>query len=204
VLLLRPGIWQTLTGLWYETFTTTADDSVKKMSYQYRGTLWHVAYSEVKKSPERFLFGYGGLTTETMDLSSYFSSGAGGTTAALGYTSWDNQMACDLIEFGYVGFLVEIVLLGTILASLIGCWLRIRGPDRTFVLAMFSASCIYIYALSNVYMFSPHLKCLFWSVVACGIQFGRLAVRRMAAEQAGLPADEAPPSMANAGAMWST
>jgi hypothetical protein len=173
------------------------------MSYEYRGILWHVAYSEITKSPVRLLFGYGGLTTETMDLSRYFKRGAGGTTALLGFTSWDNQMACDLIEFGYVGFIAEMVLLGSVLVGIIKLGMRVPKSDRNFMLAMFAACGIYTYAMTNVYIFSPQLKCLFWAVVACGIRYGQFAVRDALAQPAE-PVEDAGRTSAGAGPIWST
>src|SRR5690606_37747131 len=114
------------------------------------------------------LFGYGGLSTERMDLSHYFDRESGGTTNALGYTSWDNQLACNLIEFGIVGFTIEILLLIAAMRMLLRNMRRARPPDRTMILAFACACFIYIFALTNVYIFSPQLKFLFWTLLACG------------------------------------
>ena len=169
VVAIRPGVRETLISAFESTFQP---DSVKGKSYEYRWHLWNVAYSEISKSFERFLFGYGGLSTETMDLGSYFEKESGGTTALLGYTSWDNQLACDLIEFGSVGFAIESVLLLSIFIALVSMWWRSRGVDATLMLAFVASCTVYIYALSNVYVFSPQLKCFFWALVACGLRFG--------------------------------
>ena len=179
VVMLRPGVQQSLLERYYATFDK---DTLKGQSYEYRWILWHVAASEISKSPERLLFGYGGLSTEQMDLSRYFEKEAGGNTYLTGFTSWDNQLACDLIELGFCGFLLEMVLFATALYKLIAIYRRSAPADRNFVLAFFSASAIYVYALSNVYIFSPQLKCLFWALVACGLRFGELVqAERLAA-----------------------
>ena len=184
VLLIRPGVRQTLYSLYYATFLDKEEDSIKTMSYEYRWRLWYVAYAEDMKSPLRVLFGYGGLSTESMDLSHYFEQGAGGNTALLGHTSWDNQMACDLIEFGFVGFGMEMLMLFQVMLGIFKLWRRMRGPDKNFMLAIFSASGVYVYALTNVYIFSPQLKCLFWGLVACGVRYGQLTL----AEKLPMPA----------------
>ena len=173
VIATRPGVRETLVSA-ISTTVGADKDSLKRKSYEYRWKLWEVAYSEVKKSPERFLFGYGGLSTEEMDLSDYFDKESGGSTALLGFTSWDNQQACDLIEFGFMGFGLEVILFLAVLWKLLTLWKSSKGVDRTIMAAFISIAVIYYYARSNVYLFSPQLKCLFWALVACGVRYGEL------------------------------
>jgi hypothetical protein len=170
VLVAKPGVRDTIVSAFNSTFD---ENNVKGRSYAYRWILWRVAYSEISKSPERMLFGYGGLSTETMDLSEYFESEGGGTTSALGYTSWDNQLACDLVEFGGVGFVIELALFGSVLGKLFGFWRRSEGAEKSIMAAFLSSGVIYLYAMSTVYIFSPQLKCLFWALMACGIRYGQ-------------------------------
>ncbi len=173
VIIARPGVRETLVSA-ISTTVGADKDSVKRKSYEYRWKLWEVAYSEVKKSPGRLLFGYGGLSTEDMDLSDYFEKESGGNTALLGFTSWDNQQACDLIEFGFVGSALEVILFIAVLWKLLKLWKSSQGVDRTIMAAFISITVIFFYARSNVYLFSPQLKCLFWVLVACSIRYGEL------------------------------
>jgi hypothetical protein len=192
VLAAKPGVRDTIASAFNSTFD---ENNVKGRSYEYRWILWRVAYSEISKSPERALFGYGGLSTETMDLSEYFESEGGGTTSALGYTSWDNQLACDLVEFGFAGFMIELALFGGVLGALFGFWRRSKGTDKCIMAAFLSACMVYLYAMSTVYIFSPQLKCLFWALAACGIRYGQCReVERAATESEALQADAAAPS----------
>jgi len=164
-LLLRPGVRETIVSRINETY---AQDSYRGLSYQYRWRLWHVAVSEIGRSPERLLFGYGGLSTETMDLSQYFRSGEGGTARKIGYTSWDNHYASDLIEFGVVGFGLDIVLYGGVLLQLLR--LHRRGRDaRPLIGATLAGAAIFLFARSNVCIFSEQLRFLFWTTVAIGV-----------------------------------
>ena len=110
---VRPGIRDTIVDRYTETFQ---QGSYKERSYSYRWKLWHVSFSEIGKSPERFLFGYGGLSTETMDLSRYFGHEEGGTAVKIGFTSWDNHYASDLIEFGVVGVGIETIMCALIMS----------------------------------------------------------------------------------------
>jgi hypothetical protein len=182
VIATRPGIRDTIGYALINTFVEK--DSLKADSYQYRWKLWHVAWSEICKSPDRFLFGYGGLSTETMDLASYFERQAGGTTAILGWTSWDNQWACDLIEFGVVGFAVEVSLFLAILWKMLGLARRSGEHDRNLTAGFLGACVTFGYAMTNVYIFAPQVKCLFWGLTACGLQYGRLRQLEASAAQA--------------------
>jgi O-antigen ligase len=165
VIVLRPGIRETILSRVTDTY---ASDTYKATSYQYRWRLWNVAYSEITRSPERLLFGYGGLSTETMDLSQYFPSQAGGTSGKIGYTSWDNHYASDLIEFGLVGLTLELLLYALLLVHLWRRWLAGSEEIRPLIIATLVSSVVFVFARTNVYIFGEPLKFLFWTVVALG------------------------------------
>jgi hypothetical protein len=171
VMAAKPGVRETVFAAVKSIFE---EDSVKANSYNYRWKLWEIAFSEIKKSPERTWLGYGGLSNEVMDLGDYFEKGAGGSSEMLGYTSWDNQMACDLIEYGAVGFGLEMGLFLAVIITMLKMAWRASGSDRSILAGFIAACVIFMYAMSNVYIFSPQLKCLFWTLVACGVRFGQL------------------------------
>lgn len=169
-LVVRPGIRETILARIQDTYST---DSYKGVSYQYRWRLWHVAFSELGKSPERLLFGYGGLSTESMNLSHYFPPQEGGAVTKTGFTSWDNHYASDLIEFGVVGLGIELLIFGAILLRLARHW-WIAPPDtRPLIGAALVSSIIYVFARTNVYIFGEQLKFLFWTIVAVGTTAAR-------------------------------
>jgi O-antigen ligase len=171
VCIVRPGVWQSISGLSKSTFQT---GSLKAQSYEYRWKLWSIALSEIEKSPGRFLFGYGGHSTETMDLSRYFGREEGGTAVTIGFTSWDNNMACDLIEFGIVGFAIEMLIYLIVIRRLFAAWRRAEGGLRHLMSAVFGSVVVYVFALSNVYIYAPQLTYLFWTLVAVGMAAPRL------------------------------
>ena len=163
--LLRPGIWETIANKYGATFDTATQ---KGKSYEYRYRLWYVAGSEISKSPERLLFGYGGLSTESMDLSSYFEAQAGETKDKLGYTSWDSRYACDLIEFGTVGFALSIIIFVCIPLKLFRAWRDSEAVARSQLVGVVAAIAVFVFAQTNVDIFSVQLKFLFWTVAAVG------------------------------------
>ena len=167
VLMLRPGVRATIVDLTSSTFDP---DSYRGRSYYYRKELWPAAFDLVKASADRFLFGYGGLATEKMDLSARFQYG--GNTFRTGYSSWDNNYAADLVEFGYLGLTIEITFHACALVVLARAVRRCPPVHRDKAAAVFTAVAVYTFALTNVYMFSPQLKCLFLTLVVVGSRFG--------------------------------
>jgi O-antigen ligase len=171
VCIVRPGVWQTIFGLSNQTFQA---GTLKASSYNYRWKLWHVALAEIEKSPARLLFGYGGQSTETMDLSGYFGHEEGGLAITIGFTSWDNNMACDLIEYGIVGFTIQMLIYLYVIRRLLSDWHRAEGALRELMAAIAASILVYVFALSNVYIFAPQLNYLFWILAALGIAASRL------------------------------
>ena len=182
VIAVRPGVRATVVDLVGSTFEK---DSYRGESARYRKELWRVAFTLVNSSPERALFGYGGTTTETMDISDKMPFGA--STYLLGYSSWDNNYAADLVEYGYLGLGIEFALNGCILFAL---WRAARSCPPAYqdmAAAVFASAIIYVYALTNVYMFSPQLKCIFLTLVVIGTRLPMLAHE---SEEGVCPADE--------------
>ncbi len=176
VIIARPGVRDTLVDLCTSTWDP---DSYRGRSYYYRKELWPVAKDLVKVDGTRYLFGYGGLSTETMDLHDRFEYG--GSTAHTGFSSWDNNYACDLVEFGYAGLLVQCALYGFVLLSLYRSVTRCPEEYRNLAAAFVAAAVVYMFALSNVYMFSPQLKCLFLVVVSVGARLPVLVSQELEA-----------------------
>jgi O-antigen ligase len=167
LLVLRPGVRDTVSSLYSETFD---EDSAKGGSYETRWQLWTIAWKEIQVSPGRFLFGFGPVSTENMDLTDYFRDheGYGSSMAKIGYTSWDNNYANDLIELGVIGFLVELLLLARIVYVLITNWFRSDPEGRVFQAGVTVGCLIFMFAMTNVFIFSPQLKYLFWALVCIG------------------------------------
>jgi hypothetical protein len=109
-----------------------------------------------------------------MDLAHYFPAGAGGSTSKIGFTSWDNQLACDLIESGTLGFLATVGFLFTISVTSLR---RLRQfPEETALrVGLLAAITAYLVALISVGMFSVQLTILFWAVACLAVHPQALA-----------------------------
>jgi O-antigen ligase len=167
ILLLRPGVRDTISNLCFSTFNDSSD---KASTYNYRWQLWAVAWDQLRLSPVRFLFGYGPGSTENMDLSNYWHGQEGWQADIIhsGHTSWDNNYAGDLIELGTIGFLLELTLFLSISKTLVMNWHRSDMDDRVLQAGIAVACLIFMYSMTNVYIFAPQLKYLFWALVAIG------------------------------------
>jgi hypothetical protein len=163
MLIFRPGVRDTLRDLCMSTFD---EDSYRGKSYAYRKELWPVAKILAATSGTRTLFGHGGQTTETMDLYDMFQNG--GSTHHTGFSSWDNNYACDLVEFGYVGLGIEVALYVTVLWTLFRATRQVPEEYRDIGAAFTAAAFVYAFSLTNVFMFSPQLKCFFMTVASLG------------------------------------
>jgi hypothetical protein len=181
ILLLRPGVRATIGDLCFATFKS-GSDSAKAANFSYRWELWGVAWKEVKTSPLRMFFGYGPNSTESMDLSNYWFGIEGAHAGVLhtGHTSWDNNYAADLIELGLVGLVIEGLLFLGILRKLFENWRVSDGDNRTIISGILISCLLYMFAMSNVFIFAPQLKYAFWALVATGSNFGQILENKSA------------------------
>jgi len=161
VLILRPGVLDTINSRWEHTKDT---NTLKGKSASYRLELWRVAYNHLSKSPERFLLGYGGHSTQQMDLASEFQFG--GNAGALGYTSWDSEYAVTLMQFGFAGFLAEIFLYIFLAVKCYQAWRAAPLEIQPLIAGCGAAVAVYLWAMTNVAIFNPQLKFLFWTMIA--------------------------------------
>jgi hypothetical protein len=173
VLATRPGVYNTIVNLWQQTFNT---DTVKGRSADYRLVLWRVAHSELSRSFGHLLFGYGGYSTEVLDVSKYFDRGAGGLADGLGHTSWDSQYASDFMQYGYIGFGLEVLLYAVVVQTLFRAWRLSVGKHKRFMVACGGALLVFFWAMVTVAIFNPQLKFLFWTLVAVAGRFHFAAV----------------------------
>jgi hypothetical protein len=161
LLMLRPGVWESLTK---RVEMTTDSESHKGQTYLYRWELWRKAFREISCSPGRFLVGFGPGATEVMDLTDIVSY----TGESWNFWSWDNHYAAELFEKGTLGFAVVIFLDLAALGRLFMMWRRARGADRELLAGIFAAVVVLLFMKTNVKIFAPQLNYLGWTLIAAG------------------------------------
>lgn len=172
LLVARPGVYTTL----FNSAKVTAEaDSFKGGTFLYRLELWKVAWSQVSKSPIRFLFGYGpgcGVDNEIDWHLSYRNN------EEWGISSWDNHYAYDMFQSGVVGLLARLALYLAVARGIFRLYKQSEGQERETLVAVFASAAVLIFMMSNVLIFSKQLNFLFWALAAIGFAF-RLPEREL-------------------------
>lgn len=160
-LLARPGVLGTLSGF---ASSTKDPDSLKGGTYRYRLELWRVAAHGVSQSPWRFLFGNGPGSGANQSLSwtlSYRGSD-------FEVTSWDNDLAYSLYQYGYVGLLATLALYGIIPFSFLTSLRRFNDVHRDTLVCIGASTLALLFMMSNVMIFARQLHYLLWTTTAIG------------------------------------
>ena len=161
ILLARPGVLGTITGL---AEATTDTESLKGGTFLYRLELWRVAVSEVAESPWRLLFGYGPGTGATQAVQWDLSY----RDREFAVTSWDNDFAYSLFQYGFLGLIATFVLYGTLAWRLLSHGRKLAGQERDFFVCLAACTLVLFFMMSNVMIFARQLYYLLWTVAALG------------------------------------
>ena len=161
----RPGIFFTFRGLAEKTLNI---DTQKGANFYYRLELWRKAYSEISKSSKRFLFGYGLSSHMVMDLQEKDGPAAQVSLFFARFHSWDNHYAAALIDTGFVGLLAFVLLYCSPTVVLFRRFCMVEEVHRHLVASAITSTFIIVFMMTNVYVFAPQLKTLFWINVSIG------------------------------------
>ncbi len=165
IFIIKPGVKESILGKVNATLDT---NSFKAGTYKYRWELWRVAYVEIKKSPIRFLFGYGPGSSEALHWEGELSY----EDRFYNFESWDNHFAADLLETGFIGLFSLILLYISILKKLYAILLSTED-DKNIIAAIISSVIILIFMKTNVKIFAPQLNFYFWTLVSAGYILGK-------------------------------
>lgn len=160
-LLARPGVLGTLSGF---ASSTKDPDSLKGGTYRYRLELWRVAAHGVSQSPWSFLFGCGPGSGANQSLSwtlSYRGSD-------FEITSWDNDLAYSLYQYGWIGLLATLALYGSIPLSFLTKLRHYEPVHRDTLVCIGASTLALLFMMSNVMIFARQLHYLLWTTTAIG------------------------------------
>jgi hypothetical protein len=145
VVVARPGIWQTIEGLYQATTDST---SPVGSSYLYRDALTGAITNAVAKDSGRALLGYGLGTFRELGLDISFLG-----VVQRWYTCDDNW-AAFLYETGYIGlFLISILLFKPLLMALQN-YRRLPRPENNFSGVLFISLAGFYFLLLSVAAYS--------------------------------------------------
>lgn len=163
ILILRPGVYNTISGLSSSTFD---ENSLEGGSFLYRFELFKVAYYEIIKFPERLAFGYGDEAAQSMNIRGTISYGSG---AEVNFWSWDSELAVILLQGGFIGFILHLILYFSILFYLIRGFELLEDRDKNLLIALIASTSVLIFMMTNVAIFAPQLRFIMWTNVAIGV-----------------------------------
>ncbi len=166
VLLLRPGVWDTVRNLYVVTLDPT---TAQGESYQWRYALYDIAQRELSRNLGRAMWGYGPESFYFLGLEGDFHG------YHVKYESCDSSVVALMMETGYVGFvLTAAILLGAALMTLRDFG-RIPKP-RHHLCALFLANMLAFYFLmTNVLILGwGQQTYLLWVVLALALIYPRL------------------------------
>lgn len=167
LLTIRTGIYYSIYGLVEATFNPFG---LEGDSFYYRFELFTKAYTEISKSFITFLFGYGEGAVHSMDLSGAVSYGTGRVHS---FWSWDNEFAQILIEGGFVGLILNLMLYSSIILRQIKGINLVGEENRPLMVALIASNSVFIFMMTNVSIFSPQIHFIFWTNVAIGANLSR-------------------------------
>lgn len=162
----RPGVWMTILA----DYTSTLDsNSYEGGSYQYRYALYHLAVQELGRSVPRAMWGYGPESFYFLNLSAEID----GTD--MSFSSCDSSFAALLIETGYVGFLIVIVLLSSAVVRTIWAYRKLPRPANQICLCFLVAILTFIFMMTNVAIFRwGQQAAMFWIVMGLALTYPHL------------------------------
>ncbi|MBV8551254.1 MAG: O-antigen ligase family protein [Acidobacteriaceae bacterium] len=180
VLIIRPGVWATIAGIYDNTFD---GDTATASSYAYRFALQHAAVDRLKLYPSSHaLWGYGPESFYNVHLEGML----------LGkhhvFLSCDNAWVEFLIETGFIGLVIVILLLAQPM------WTALRGSRRGPPAArelnflLFVNFVMFYFQMYSVGMYSwGQNGYLLWILIAVTMAHARLHARRRTATPIALP-----------------
>lgn len=174
VMLAQPGTYKFI----YKQYQTTfRPDTVEGSSFYYRWELWMKAYQEVSKVPKRLAFGYGLEYHRLADLTGEFKL----ADKTSGFYSWDNELACELLELGFIGLSLYLLLYFRVIARVLG-YLRSYNARDDFLVMNLAVMLVVIFMMTNVRMFSQQIMYIFYASLAVALrrtQLGQESLGRL-------------------------
>jgi len=166
VLVLRPGVWETIANIYYATFDPT---SPLGSSYEYRYVLRDLIVKALSVSPMRWLCGFG--------MESFYSLKLEGLLYGHPYKflSCDSAWLEILVETGYVGLFIVISILTIPLHRACSDMWRARDPVQIYFA---SAMISYYFMMMSAALYGwGQTGYMLWLMITCSFASRGLRVK---------------------------
>jgi O-Antigen ligase len=155
LVIIRPGVWQTIANLYFATFDPT---SPVGSSYEYRFRLREISMQALGRDLGRSIWGYG--------MESFYYLGLQGQLFGKPYRflSCDSAWTELMVETGYVGL---VIIASVLLTPLWRAWKSVRGsPDRVQLYLANSMFAYYFMMMSAAMYAWGQTGYILWMLIA--------------------------------------
>ncbi|HUY14103.1 MAG TPA: O-antigen ligase family protein [Terriglobia bacterium] len=160
VLIVRPGVWDTIKS---DYDATLVPDSPEGESYQYRYELLHLATRRIGGDLDRALWGYGPESFFDLHLQGVNPD----TGNSFTYVSCDSAVAELMIETGYVGFVLVVLMLLKMAKIAFSGYRSLPPPYGELSLSFFIVIAAFCFMMTNVAIYGWGQQSYFlWIVFA--------------------------------------
>lgn len=170
VLVIRPGVWESL----YNMYLATQDPTNPLgMSYDFRYALSHAVQNAVQKDFARALFGYGLGTFRELGLVVEFRDTQHATTYR--WYTCDSSWILMLYETGYGGLLIVMTILFKPLVSIFRRYRRTALHERQLSATLFTSMLTFYFSMLSVSAYvwgQPGV--MLWIVISIAVASGRV------------------------------
>jgi hypothetical protein len=144
-MIVRPGIWDTVKGIYDNSFNMNTSTGT---SYEYRYALQHAVTNKLLQSPTRTLWGYGLESFYDLQIEADF----------LGrphlFLSCDSSWAELMLETGFVGLSIIIIILFRPAWRALRDYQMLPAPDRYLSLMLLVNLLVFYFQMYSVGMYS--------------------------------------------------
>jgi O-antigen ligase len=166
VLIVRPGVWQTIWDLYGETMDP---DTLQGVSYQWRYALYRIAVKELDKDFGRALWGYGPESFFYLGIEDEFQG------HMVTYDSCDSSIAALMIETGYVGLLITALLLLKPAFVAYRSFRKLAKPANSLCLVLLVNMLAFYFLMTNVAIYGwGQQSYMLWILIALAMTYPHL------------------------------
>jgi hypothetical protein len=169
-LIIRPGVWETLRDTYWGTLDP---DSPRGASYQYRYDLFHTGRRALAGDLGRALWGFG--------PESFYYLGLESENPITGHTekleSCDSAFVEVMVDTGYVGLLLIVVLLATAGLYVLHAFARVPKPQNLLCLVFLVNIVAYSFMMVSVENFGwGQQTFMLWIILALAMVYPRIVL----------------------------
>jgi len=168
-LVARPGVWETIRNLYGETLDS---ETAQGASYEWRYALYHVAFQHLNNDLGRAIWGYGPESFLYLGWKGEFQG------AVVPFESCDSSVAELMIETGYLGFFIVVILFFAAVLFGLKSYFKMPRPSNSLCLVLLASLLAFYFLMTNVAILGwGQQSYMLWIVLALTMTYPGLVKR---------------------------